>query len=183
MKKIIWLILLFTVTNAVGQSNLINTQYITIKNDSLTKYVNEIVKNEIDGDRDYQFFKRGIGYIMVSMRDYVRGDTVVKLTIESGFADFKEDVSDTAYPAYYTLISGRPVLLYVRSLENLGINKYSYRSKKRFRQWLEPYLEKVQDRQFYNEDGSKAFRIKKFRIDYFKFGGEKDLKKKENTYD
>ena len=166
------MVCLFNKVNA--QSEGMNIQYITFKDSILIRNIVAVINQEKQSNDRYQFFNKGLGYISVKVRDYNHGDTALVYHITPALVAIKENDPDIVYPPYYTLVAGHPVLIFIRSVTLITNLKYSAASKDSLRKFLEPFLLKPKNADFYNEKGEKIFSDKNFRPDFLKFESEKD---------
>lgn len=80
---------------------------------------------------------------------------------------FKE-VSNNAYPIFYTYVNNRIVLIDVDGVDKFASFNISEKTKRKFRKKIEPFLEKTERRTFRDMEGNKTFNDNKFRIDWFR---------------
>lgn len=173
---LLFMLILFVIQTIHGQGKKFKIQHIDIKDSSFIKNVTSIIENEKNSTGDeHHFFKNGLGYISVTMYDYVYGDTLLKYNVLPMMSNIGEDDAAIVYPLYYTNIDGRPILIYLSTLKSFAKIEFDKKSKQSISKLIQPFLEKTKDVQMYDENGKKAFRDKNFRINYFKFFGGKDF--------
>jgi len=182
---LLFVIMLFLIQTIYGQEKKLKIQYLDIRDSSFIKNVTSIIENEKNSTGDeHRFFKNGLGYISVTVYDYIHGDTLLKYNVLPMMSNIGRDDAALVYPFYYTYIDGRPILVYLHSINSIAKIEFDEKSKQFISKLIQPFLEKTKDVQMYDENGRKTFRDKNFRINYFKFFGEKDfyIVKKSRSY-
>ena len=172
------LIIFFTVilltTSAFGQNGkAIAIQYVILKDEVINKEIGILITRESNSNDPEHFFKRGLGYIIINIRQYFRSDTLTEYYIEPSMNALKREDPDSKYPVFYNYVGGRPVLIYANALQSTINLVFLPNSKSELRKRLNPYLEKTTSRVFCDASGRKIFKDKHFRSDHFKFDSGK----------
>ncbi|MCC9135236.1 hypothetical protein ACFSKU_12115 [Pontibacter silvestris] len=171
------------VFSAFGQKReLMEIQYITIKDTFLVKEMEKLIQDEVNREPDTtttdkvfteNFFAKGLGYVRLYAGGNLEGDTLTRYYIAPSLVSIKKEAADYVYPPFYSYVGGRLVLVYVPVLENVTKFNFSKKSKKKLRKRVDAFLEKPRDMTFYDMEGNVAFKDKHFRIDYFRIHDDK----------
>lgn len=174
MRVLIILALLANSLCSFGQNNVpVTIQCVTLRDEVLKKEIINIIAEESNSNDPDSLFKKGLGYVVVHIQSYSRGDTLTKYYIAPSLISLKEKDFDDNYPNFYSYVGGRIVLIYINEIQKSLNISYSDKSKSELRKKLDQFLEKTTDQTFFDNSGNKAFRDKKFRIDHFKFDAGK----------
>ncbi|MES2426050.1 MAG: hypothetical protein V4560_03720 [Bacteroidota bacterium] len=148
--------------------------YLKISDSALIDGINKVVNQEVNNPDD-SLFKKGFGYIRVSVIQYPKNDTVIVYYIAPELSAITKKSIEQVYPDYYSFVNGRLVLITMRALDVFASREFSEKSKKNIRELVDKCLEKTQKVTFYDENNKKAFTDKHFRTDYLLFGSGKEL--------
>lgn len=146
----------------------IRIQEIVLKDSVLIQQIEKLIQDEINNKEDkHEFFKRGLGYINLSLLNYTDKGVLRKYYISPKMVSLRKNDSDSKYPLFYSYVGNRLVLIDINAFENSMIYQITESSKRRFRKKLEPYLEKTQNITARDSSGNIKIRDKHFRADYF----------------
>lgn len=170
-----FLFFIISCSNASCQSSKgLSIQYVQIKDSILIKEIVSTIAIEVNGSDPEHLFRKGLGYIYVNIYSFLKSDTIGSYYISTSFHILRPTSTDDEYPAFYTYVNDRLVLLDNNYLtENVLRPNYSAKSKRKLRKKIEPFLEKTTDATFYDSDNRVAFRDKKFRVERFRFDSGK----------
>jgi len=152
----------------------LSIQYVNLTDTTVGKEIENTIIEEINSADSEHLFKRGFGYISLTIKQYSSSDTLYSYYIAPSLYAIKTKDINNKYPLFYTYVYGRLVTIYSSALgENTISLDFSSKSKARFRKKISLFLEKTVDRTFYDASGHKVFRDKHFRLDRFKFDSGK----------
>jgi hypothetical protein len=178
MKNVFLIFLIYLgvgVQSSSGQEKrYTDISYLKISDSALIDGINKVVNQEVNNPDD-SLFKKGFGYIRVSVIQYPKNDTVIVYYIAPELSAITKKSIEQVYPDYYSFVNGRLVLITMRALDVFASREFSEKSKKNIRELVDKCLEKTQKVTFYDENNKKAFTDKHFRTDYLLFGGGMEL--------
>jgi hypothetical protein len=178
MKKVFLLFLFYLLVGlqlSYGQEKpYTDISYLKLTDSALINGINKVVSQE-ENNPDDSLFKKGFGYIRVSVKQYPKNDTVIVYYIAPELSTIKKSSLEQAYPDYYSFVNRRLVLITINALDAFTSREFSEKSKKNIRDLVDKCLEKTQKITFYDENNKKAFTDKYFRPDYLLFGSGKEL--------
>jgi hypothetical protein len=130
--------------------------------------INKVIGLEKSNVSD-TLFKKGLGYIDLTLIKYPGNDTTAVYYISPQLYGYNKESIDWSYPDFYGFLGERLILINISPIHSFTERKYSEKSKKFLRGLVDKCLEKKKKVKFYNMDGTKAFTDKNFRVDYMNF--------------
>jgi len=161
---------LIKVDLSIAQKRYTDIPFVEISDSTLVSNINKIVDREVNSDStQYNPYSKGYGYVILNVKEYSKGDTLVQYYISPMWLSYKEDTQDSAYPDAYSYVGGQLVIIRLSVLTNFVPKRYSANTKKRLRNLINSRLQKAKKITLYQGDKNKAVTDKNFRIDYIKF--------------
>lgn len=145
-------------------ANVVCGQKLDIKEVSLTDtfFIESIRNLYAKMDQKYDYFSQGLGYIKV-YETRVGCDSISRQYWAN--PDLSA-VKPYNAPHYYTFVSDRPVLIYIKSFNSLLNVQFSPKSLKRLNKMLSRYLLPSQKVKGRDENGKVVIKDKNFRLEY-----------------
>ena len=144
--------------------------YLELKDSTLVENIKRIINKEVNSDTSKNnMFRKGLGYILLEVKQHFNSDTLRQYYIDPQLLSFKDDTDDRLYPDYFSFVDNRLVIIHLQVLDEFTKRYLTAKTKSNFRKLINSYLGKTKKMTFYDVDNKKAFTDKNFRIDYFKF--------------
>ena len=171
MKYILTFVILLFFGSAFCQSEKQYTEisYINLKDSILINTIKRVISDQVASTDTSNLFKKGLGYIEVTVTKYTHKDTLRSYGIIPSGYGIKKESSEMVYPDYYSFIDNKLILINLGITSDISLKQFSESSKEHIRNLVDNCLEKPRSVTFYDENGKIAFTDPKFRIDYISF--------------
>ena len=154
------------------KEQLTEISYLKLTDTALIDGINKVVKQEENNPND-PLFKKGLGYINVSVQKYSKNDTVIVYYIAPQAFSIRQRDDNQVYPDYYSFVNGRLVLIKLPVLEAFTSRAFTEKSKKLIRELINDHLDKPVKIRFPDANGKKG--LVNEQRGGFVFGGGMEL--------
>ena len=141
--------------------------YTDLNDSTSTQNIKFIINRETASTDSGNLFKKGFGYVRLTILSYNNKDTIVKYYLNPELSFLKSDSPDALYPDYYGFVENTLVVIYNNVLNELSNDPFSESDKRKIRKLIDRRLQKPVRKPFYDLDGKKKFTDKAFRVNYF----------------